>query len=361
MSSLIGFRARGEHEPVSGRAPKSGLTLSPTSVTQAAASQAAPPISRQPQTARSGQRPTTAPSGSARTACRRRLASSLRTGDIRNEATDKDFVSTGCAIVFLNYLIHQKGVPLEKIVANQSPTVAGVDLNLTGENDSFAVFKTLLDRRLPTSSAVSLVSENPLRSFERPPGKLLRPALDQCDRAGVGVDGNEACLPERAARAHALLGLHTGRSSLGSEASSWRSGLGSDGIHCRAGMGRTTWSNRSAAACAVRRVPHDGRTRADPGRMYGSAAQCSTTRCPGQSRPITRRHCASAAARAAGSFRPARASSSSCIMTRSTRAGWPGSIRAPPCSCAASWRPSATSRYRASARSPAGCGASAST
>ena len=86
-------------------------------------------------------------------------------------------MSTRSAILFLNYLIHQKGVPLEKIVANQSPTVAGIDLSPTGENDSFAVFKTLLDRRLPTSSAVSLVSENPLRSFERPPGKLLRPAL----------------------------------------------------------------------------------------------------------------------------------------------------------------------------------------
>jgi hypothetical protein len=78
-----------------------------------------------------------------------------------NEATDTDFVSTGCAILFLNYLRTQLRLPLNAIVADRSTTLQGIYQNLTKSSDAFGPFIRLLQRHFPSGLAVNLANENP--------------------------------------------------------------------------------------------------------------------------------------------------------------------------------------------------------
>jgi len=49
----------------------------------------------------------------------------------KTEGTDKNSISYGCAILFINYLIYQLGHPLEKVVAAGSDTLANTYAKLT--------------------------------------------------------------------------------------------------------------------------------------------------------------------------------------------------------------------------------------
>ena len=78
-----------------------------------------------------------------------------------NEATDTDFVSTGCAILFLNYLRTQLRRPLDTIVADRSTALQGIYQNLTKSLDAFGPFIRLLQQHFPSGLAVNLANENP--------------------------------------------------------------------------------------------------------------------------------------------------------------------------------------------------------
>jgi hypothetical protein len=86
-----------------------------------------------------------------------------------NDPTDKNFVSTGCAILFLNYMIFQLGLHLKSIIADKSALLSDVYKNLTGQTDAFSSFRDLLQLHFPApkksftnpEADYDLPSENP--------------------------------------------------------------------------------------------------------------------------------------------------------------------------------------------------------
>ncbi len=79
----------------------------------------------------------------------------------RTEPTDTDYVSIGCAALFINYLYHQLGQSLTAIIAAAAPTLAQVYTNLTAKADAFDAFNTLLLRRFPLGTPSGLTTDNP--------------------------------------------------------------------------------------------------------------------------------------------------------------------------------------------------------
>jgi hypothetical protein len=77
------------------------------------------------------------------------------------EQTDQNYVSTGCATLFLNYLRYQLGYNLTAIVGAGAPTLAQVFTNLTGKTDAFTPFITLLQQRFPAGQPSGLTNDNP--------------------------------------------------------------------------------------------------------------------------------------------------------------------------------------------------------
>lgn len=77
-----------------------------------------------------------------------------------NEATDTNFISTGCAILFLNYLRWQLGYSLEKIIATKGATLETVFQALTGGSGGFGPFSALLNRFFPIGTRPA-VGDNP--------------------------------------------------------------------------------------------------------------------------------------------------------------------------------------------------------
>jgi len=77
------------------------------------------------------------------------------------EPTDTDYVSIGCAALFINFLCHQLGYSLTAIVAAGAPTLAQVYTNLTAKTDAFVAFSTLLQRRFPLGTPSGLTTDNP--------------------------------------------------------------------------------------------------------------------------------------------------------------------------------------------------------
>lgn len=77
------------------------------------------------------------------------------------EQTDQNYVSIGCATLFLNYLRHQLGYNLTAIVGAGAPTLAQVYTNLSGNTDAFAPFNTLLAQRFPAGQPSGLTDDNP--------------------------------------------------------------------------------------------------------------------------------------------------------------------------------------------------------
>src|SRR5579863_9392155 len=64
--------------------------------------------------------------------------------------------ATGCAVLFLYYLLEQLGFDIEDIVAAAAPTLSGVYRNLTADPGSpFPAFRTLLDRAFPPDTTAA--------------------------------------------------------------------------------------------------------------------------------------------------------------------------------------------------------------
>ncbi|WP_266168323.1 hypothetical protein [Dyella subtropica] len=76
------------------------------------------------------------------------------------EPTDRNYVSIGCATLFLNFLRHQLDFSWQQIVRAAAPTLAQTYANLTGRTDALARFKNLLQAYYPEGTPVSLTSDN---------------------------------------------------------------------------------------------------------------------------------------------------------------------------------------------------------
>jgi hypothetical protein len=77
------------------------------------------------------------------------------------EPTDGNYVSIGCATLFLNYLRYQLHFSLARIVQAGGATLQGTYQHLTGSAAAFAPFAALLQRHFPAGTPVALADDNP--------------------------------------------------------------------------------------------------------------------------------------------------------------------------------------------------------
>lgn len=78
-----------------------------------------------------------------------------------NDPTDTNFVSTGCSVLFLNYLRYQLGHSWQSIVQAGRPTLAQTYRKLGGSGDPLTPFKVLLQTRYPEGKPSGLGTDNP--------------------------------------------------------------------------------------------------------------------------------------------------------------------------------------------------------
>jgi len=77
------------------------------------------------------------------------------------EGTDQDYVSIGCAVLFLNWMRFQLGYSWTQIIAAGDSTLAKTYQNLTGQTDGYALFMALMDRTYPRGTPSGLTTDNP--------------------------------------------------------------------------------------------------------------------------------------------------------------------------------------------------------
>jgi hypothetical protein len=79
-----------------------------------------------------------------------------------NEPTDRDQISYGCGILFINYLCYQLNVPLEAVCQAGGVTLKDHYKNLTGNTDDpLAAMNNLLNAHYPASDSINLLNNNP--------------------------------------------------------------------------------------------------------------------------------------------------------------------------------------------------------
>ncbi|GHO82603.1 hypothetical protein [Dictyobacter formicarum] len=90
-----------------------------------------------------------------------------------SDPTDRHPISTGCSVLFLNYLHYQLGFTWKEIIQAGAPTLAQTYANLiklragsTASGDVFQQFKTLLQAYFPVGTPTGLKNDNP---FPLPP------------------------------------------------------------------------------------------------------------------------------------------------------------------------------------------------
>ena len=80
-----------------------------------------------------------------------------------SEPTDQNYVSIGCATLFLNYLTHQLGYSISDVVRAGGSGLAATYAKLTGKpaSDAFAPFNALLAQHFPVGQTATLSDDNP--------------------------------------------------------------------------------------------------------------------------------------------------------------------------------------------------------
>src|SRR5215469_4952854 len=87
----------------------------------------------------------------------------------QTEVTDRDYVSIGCATLFINYLRHQLHFSLAQIVQAAGTTLQQTYEQLTGSTDAFGPFASLLEAAFPPNVTVNLPNDNPFPLSKVPP------------------------------------------------------------------------------------------------------------------------------------------------------------------------------------------------
>lgn len=75
----------------------------------------------------------------------------------KTEAFDGNFISFGCALLFLYFLRSQLGFSMKAVVSAHASTLEGVYANLTKDHGAFPTFTNLLERAFPSGKPCGLV------------------------------------------------------------------------------------------------------------------------------------------------------------------------------------------------------------
>jgi hypothetical protein len=78
-----------------------------------------------------------------------------------NDPTDRNYVSIGCSVLFLNYLRYQLKFTWNEIVEAAASTLGQTYTKLTGATDGFAQFSALLQAHFPAGHPSGLTNDNP--------------------------------------------------------------------------------------------------------------------------------------------------------------------------------------------------------
>jgi len=79
----------------------------------------------------------------------------------KTDPTDQNAVSTGCAVLFLNYLRYQLNYSWQEIIQAAGATLEKTYGGVTGKSGAFAPFKALLDSHFPAGQPSGLTTDNP--------------------------------------------------------------------------------------------------------------------------------------------------------------------------------------------------------
>jgi uncharacterized protein YjdB len=77
------------------------------------------------------------------------------------EPTDQNYVSIGCGVLFLNYLVVQRQFPINAVVWAGGSTFQKTYATLTGSADALGPFTWLLQKRFPLGVRALLLNDNP--------------------------------------------------------------------------------------------------------------------------------------------------------------------------------------------------------
>ena len=77
-----------------------------------------------------------------------------------NDSTDRNYVSIGCSVLFLNYLHYQLDFQWQEIVQAGAPTLAQTYAQLTGQPDGLTPFKALLQAFYPVGTPSGVTIDN---------------------------------------------------------------------------------------------------------------------------------------------------------------------------------------------------------
>ena len=120
----------------------------------------------------------------------------------RTDPTDGNPLSTGCSVLFLNYLHYQLGYRWRDIVAAAGPNLSVTYLRLTGDaSNPFPAFAALLASRFPVGPRAVLQTDNPfpIRGAQAPRlgrGAARARQVEGLARAAEAADERTEAQPE---------------------------------------------------------------------------------------------------------------------------------------------------------------------
>jgi hypothetical protein len=81
----------------------------------------------------------------------------------RSDPTDQNYVSIGCATLFINYLAHQLGYTVDEIARTAGSSLADTFATLTGKpaSEAFPPFAALLAQHFPPGQTATLSDDDP--------------------------------------------------------------------------------------------------------------------------------------------------------------------------------------------------------
>jgi hypothetical protein len=91
----------------------------------------------------------------------------------QTDPTDRNYISIGCSVLFLNWLRYELKYGWAQIVAAGAPTLAQTYTNLTGNIDGWVRFSTQLAARYPVGTPSGLSTDNPY-PLDRHSGYLVQ-------------------------------------------------------------------------------------------------------------------------------------------------------------------------------------------
>ena len=75
--------------------------------------------------------------------------------------SDTDSAANGCSVLFLNWLRFQLNHSWTQIAGAAAPTLGETYTKLTGKNDGFKQFESLINQHFPKGQPSGLTSDNP--------------------------------------------------------------------------------------------------------------------------------------------------------------------------------------------------------